>query len=131
MRLAAHTRIIHDARLALGLLAVLLLSACTWSSTCSVDKITTESLSDAVLGQAYSSTLSHECAGKEGASWELLSGELPPGITFSWDGRLSGTPTATGSFFFTVRLSLTSRGWGGTSFPSGSDTRGYTLTVRP
>lgn len=124
-------RIIHDTGVALGLVAVLSLAACTWSSTCSVNRITTESLPDAVLGQAYSSTLTHDCAGKEGASWDVLSGELPPGITLSWDGHLSGTPTATGSFSFTVRLSLTSRGWGGTTFPSGSDTRGYTLTVRP
>jgi hypothetical protein len=30
-----------------------------------------------------------------------------------------------------VLLSLTSRGWGGTVYNSGSDTLAYTLTVRP
>jgi len=68
----------------------------SWSSTCSKNKITTESLPDATVGEAYSFTLTHNCSGKEAASWELLDGELPPGITLSWDGRLFGTPTGNG-----------------------------------
>jgi hypothetical protein len=131
MRQALQTRIVHAASVALGLLAALVLTACSWSSTCSINKITTESLPDATVGQVYSFTLTHNCSGKEAASWELLDGAFPPGITLSYDGRLLGTPTATGSFFFSVLLSLTSRGWGGTIFSSGSDSRGHTLTVRP
>ena len=131
MRQAVQTRIVHAASVALGLVAALVLPACSWSSTCSINKITTESLPDATVGQVYSFTLTHNCSGKEAASWELLDGALPPGITLSYDGRLLGTPTAAGSFFFSVLLRLTSRGWGATIYNSGSDTRGYTLTVRP
>jgi hypothetical protein len=109
----------------LGLLAVLVLPACTWSSTCSVNKITTESLPDATVGQVYSFTLTHNCSGREAGSWQLQDGALPPGLALSWDGRLLGTPTATGSFGFSVLLSLTSRGSGATIHPSGSDSRTY------
>jgi hypothetical protein len=131
MRRAVQPRIVPAASVALGLVAALVLPACSWSSTCGTNKITTESLPDAAVGQVYSFTLTHNCSGKEAASWELVDGALPPGITLSYDGRLLGTPTATGSFFLRVLLSLTSRGWGGLIYDSGSDTRAYTLTVRP
>ncbi len=130
MRQAVETRIVHATSVALGLVAALVLPACTWSSTCSNHTITTESLSDATVGRVYSFTLTDNCSG-EAASWALVDGELPPGITLSYDGRLLGTPTATGSFFFQVVVSFTSRGWGATIYNSGSDSRGYTLTVRP
>jgi hypothetical protein len=111
------------------LIAVILLPACTASSTCSGGRITTESLPEAKVGVAYSVTLAHSCGGS-GASWEVLDGELPPGITLSWDGRLSGTPTAAGSYQVRVMLTLTSRGWGAATYTSGSDSRAYTLAVR-
>lgn len=130
MRQEVQTRIVHAAVL-LGLVAVSVLPACTWSSDCSINKITTESLPDATVGQVYSFTLTHNCDGKEAASWAIPDGALPPGITLSYDGHLLGTPTAAGSFSFRVSLSLTSREWGGVSYSSGSDSRGYILTVRP
>jgi hypothetical protein len=129
MQKAVRTRMVHATSVGLVLAAVFVLPGCTASSTCSNGKITTESLPDATVGVAYSFTLSHSCAGS-GASWELADGELPPGITLSWDGHLSGTPTAAGSFSFRVMLTLTSRGWGATTYTSGSDSRAYALTVR-
>jgi hypothetical protein len=131
MRQAVPPRIVHPASVALGLVAALALPACTWSSTCSVNKITTESVPDATVGQVYSFALTHNCSGKEAARWELLNSELPPGLELSWDGRLFGTPTEAGRFQFRVFLSLTSRGWGATEYPSGSDSRAYTIIVRP
>ena len=129
MQKAVRTRMFHATSVGLVLAAAFVLPACTASSTCSGGKITTDSVPDATVGVAYSFTFSHSCGGS-GASWELADGELPPGITLSWDGRLSGTPTATGSFFFRVMLTLSSRGWGATTYTSGSDSRAYTLTVR-
>jgi hypothetical protein len=116
---------------ALGLAVTLALAGCEWSSTCSSNKITTESLPDATLGQPYAFTLSHDCAGKEAATWVVLDGQLPPGIELSWDGRLFGAATEAGRFSVRVLLSLTTRGLGGVIQPSGSDSRAYTLTVRP
>jgi hypothetical protein len=37
-------------------------------------------------------------------TWSLSSGALPPGITFSSSGLLSGTPTATGSYTFSITV---------------------------
>jgi hypothetical protein len=121
----------HPAGVALGLAATLALQACTWSSTCSFTTITTASLPEATVGERYAFTLTHNCSGREAASWEVMTGELPPGIELAWDGRLFGAPTTAGHFSFQVSLSLTSRDWGATVVPSGSDSRNYTLTVRP
>jgi hypothetical protein len=54
------------------------------------------------------------------ATWVVQSGALPPGVTLSSAGLLSGTPTAEGSFTFVVRADS-----GGVS-----DTETETLTVR-
>jgi len=53
--------------------------------------------------------------------WDLPGGALPPGLTLSEDGRISGAPTAPGTFGFTVRVrdSLTQ-----------FDTRDYQLVVQ-
>jgi large repetitive protein len=59
--------------------------------------------------------------GPTSATWSIASGSLPPGINFSSDGVLSGTPTATGSYTFVVRAT----GGGGTT-----DTETETLNVR-
>jgi hypothetical protein len=53
--------------------------------------------------------------------WDLPGGALPPGLTLSEDGRISGAPTVPGTFGFTVRVrdSLTQ-----------FDTRDYQLVVQ-
>ncbi len=117
------------AGLALGLMAALALSAC-----CTINRITTDSLPDATVGELYSFTLTHNCSSKSanaGASWELLDGEPPAGIALSYDGRLLGTPSTPGNFFFSVLLRVTSRGLGASTYDTGSDSRSYTLVVRP
>lgn len=38
-------------------------------------------------------------------TWELVSGTLPPGLSLSNKGRITGTPTTTGTFTYTLRLS--------------------------
>lgn len=54
------------------------------------------------------------------ATWSLQSGALPPGITLSPSGVLSGTTTAEGSYGFVVKAQT----------GSPVDTETYTLTVR-
>ncbi|HCN28967.1 MAG TPA: hypothetical protein DIT64_09405 [Verrucomicrobiales bacterium] len=53
-------------------------------------------------------------------TWSVLSGALPAGVTLSSAGVLSGTPTAAGTFTFTVQVSDS----GG-----GTDTQQLVLTV--
>jgi len=54
-------------------------------------------------GTSYSQTLSAS-GGMQPYSWALASGGLPPGLTLSGGGLISGTPTSAGTFNFTVRV---------------------------
>ncbi len=64
--------------------------------------ITTASLSNATSGTAYSTTLA-ATGGQSPYTWALASGTLPAGLTLnSTSGVLSGTPSQSGTFNFTV-----------------------------
>jgi hypothetical protein len=70
-------------------------------------EITTTSLSSGNLDFAYSVTLT-ATGGLLPYSWEINSGNLPNGLTLnSSTGAISGTPTATGIFDFTGRVTDT------------------------
>jgi hypothetical protein len=51
----------------------------------------------------YGDTLT-ESGGTAPFTWSVSTGSLPPGVSLSPDGNLSGTPTATGAFTFTVQV---------------------------
>jgi hypothetical protein len=61
--------------------------------------ITTGSLPDAAVGASYSKQLE---ASLQAVTWSVTSGNLPPGLALSASGLISGTPTTTGTFSFTV-----------------------------
>ncbi len=65
--------------------------------------ITTTSLGGGLNGSAYSATLSGS-GGTLPYTWSILSGSLPPGLTLTANS-IGGTPTAAGTFNFTVQLS--------------------------
>jgi large repetitive protein len=65
-------------------------------------QITTGGLANATEGTAYAATLS--ASGGGSLTWTLSSGSLPAGLTLGANGVLSGTPTAGGSYTFTVRV---------------------------
>ena len=65
--------------------------------------VTTTSLPSAVLGVAYSVQLA-ATGGVAPYTWAISAGSLPTGLTLSSTGLLSGTPTASGSFTFTVQV---------------------------
>ncbi len=63
--------------------------------------VTPTTLSDGVVASAYSGTISATgCVGP--CTFAVTAGALPAGITLSSSGELAGTPTAGGSFDFTV-----------------------------
>ena len=90
--------------------------------------IVNPSVKPATVGQPYTETLAtkhvvtlNPPTGTDvQATWTLESGALPPGVTLSAAGVLSGTPTSEGSYGFVVRAQ------------SGNpiDTATYTLSVR-
>jgi hypothetical protein len=69
------------------------------------------------LGSSYSVQLSASGGGTQ--TWSLSGGSLPSGLQLSSSGLISGTPTATGDFSFTVRVSDGAR----------SATQAYSLSV--
>ncbi|MBQ4430830.1 MAG: putative Ig domain-containing protein, partial [Synergistaceae bacterium] len=63
--------------------------------------ITTASLDSGTTGQTYNDTLE---ASISGVTWSVISGNLPAGLTLnSSTGAITGTPTTSGTYTFTVR----------------------------
>lgn len=75
------------------------------------------------IGVPYSQTLSTS-GGTGPYSYAITAGALPVGMSMSSGGVLSGTPTAGGTFNFTVTTTDSSGGTGPFSMP-----RSYTLTI--
>jgi Putative Ig domain len=69
-------------------------------------QITTLGLTPGQQGQQYNAAFAAS-GGTQPYSWTISSGALPPGISLSTNGNLNGTPTATGAFTFTVRVTDT------------------------
>ena len=80
-------------------------------------KITTESLSAGGVGDPFAETLT--ATGYPAPDWNIATGALPAGLTLATDGKISGTPTASGVFIFTVKATNA----------SGSDTKQLKLSI--
>jgi uncharacterized protein (TIGR03437 family) len=59
-------------------------------------------LANSSVGAAYSFTFA-ATGGVTPYNWIVSSGSVPPGLTLSTSGALTGTPTATGTYSFTVQ----------------------------
>ena len=80
--------------------------------------ITTGTLPDGKVGEAYSQTLSAD--GTTPIKWSISGGTLPDGLSLNKDtGKISGTPTAAGSSTFTVKATNS----------AGSDTKELSITI--
>ena len=80
--------------------------------------ITTNSpIAGGTVGTPYSATLG---ASGDPTSWEIAEGTLPDGLTLNEStGEISGTPTADGTFNFTVKATNT----------GGSDSKSLSITI--
>lgn len=85
--------------------------------TPAVPKITTESLGAGGVGTPFAEALT--ATGYPVPTWNIATGILPAGLTLATDGKISGTPTVSGVFLFTVKATNA----------SGSDTKQLKLTV--
>lgn len=82
--------------------------------------MTTLTLPSATQGDVYASTLA--ATGGTGVfTWSVIEGALPPGLTLSSSGELSGTLTAAGTSSVTLRVSSGAQ----------SVDRAFTVTVAP
>ncbi|HEY1128618.1 MAG TPA: putative Ig domain-containing protein [Roseateles sp.] len=77
------------------------------------------------VGSAYSQSIGGASGATAPYTYALASGSLPAGLVLASNGTLSGTPTAGGSFNFTVTATDSSTGTGPFSATSGT----LTLTV--
>ncbi|MBI5075236.1 MAG: putative Ig domain-containing protein [Nitrospirae bacterium] len=66
--------------------------------------ITTTSLPGGVVGTAYPATTLTATGGFGPKTWSVSAGALPGGLTLSAAGVITGTPTAPGTFNFTVQV---------------------------
>ncbi|MGD7246808.1 putative Ig domain-containing protein [Ralstonia pseudosolanacearum] len=86
------------------------------------------------VGTAYSQSVASASGGTSPYTYALASGSLPPGLTLSTGGTLSGTPTSAGTFSFTVTATDSSTGTGPFSATSGTlslTIAAPTITVSP
>ena len=74
----------------------------TWTVTPAPLEVTTTSLPGATLGSAYSATLA-ATGGTPPYSWSVTSGSLPPGLSLSSSGTISGTPAEAGTYSLTIQ----------------------------
>jgi hypothetical protein len=82
--------------------------------------ITTNKLPNGTVGVAYSARV--EASQDLGADWFITGGKLPPGLQFD-DSRISGTPTAGGTFKFEVTVETH------TSNVDNDDSRRFTVLI--
>jgi len=71
------------------------------TTTAVAPTITTNTLPNGMTSTPYSAQLT--ASGTAPITWSLTSGNLPNGLTLSTGGTISGTPTTSGTFNFTVR----------------------------
>jgi RHS repeat-associated protein len=69
-------------------------------------QIATSALPAGVRGSSYTATLG-ATGGVTPYTWSLAAGQLPPGITLSPEGSLSGAPTSSGSYSVEIRVADT------------------------
>jgi hypothetical protein len=84
--------------------------------------ITTTTLPSGSVRRPYDAVLEFN-GGTGTTTWSVVDGQLPRGLTLSPAGIISGTPTAVGTFSFTVQAS--DAGWAGNVVA-----RAFSVTIR-
>lgn len=80
-----------------------------------------EQLENGTVGIAYSETL-NAAGGTSPYSFSLASGSLPPGLSLSSSGVISGTPTSAGTYTFSVTVT-------DSASPANSNTQTFQIIV--
>jgi arabinan endo-1,5-alpha-L-arabinosidase len=89
----------------LAVIALYLLQGCGGGPSSSTPlTITSASLAGGTVTLPYSATLDATGGTGSGYAWTVSAGALPGGLTLASSGVVSGTPTAAGTFNFTVEV---------------------------
>ena len=88
---------------------------------CTTITVSPSTLATGTVGVAYSQTIMAS-SGLAPLSFSITSGTLPPGLSLAGSGALAGTPTAAGTFAFTVTA---------TDAASCTGSQLYSLTINP
>jgi hypothetical protein len=83
-------------------------------------QITTTSLPNGPVNSSYSFMMVAS-GGTTPYRWSITSGSLPAGLTMSASGQISGTPSAAGTFSFTIQVA-------DSSSPTETATQAYSIT---
>ena len=86
--------------------------------------VVTDHLPHAVVGSAYKKVTLAALGGKKAYHWSVPAGGLPPGMKLSAAGALTGTPTMTGTWVFSVDVTDSSK-------PANAATWLLSVTVDP
>jgi Putative Ig domain/IPT/TIG domain len=86
--------------------------------------VTTTSLPGGQVGAVYGPATLAAAGGVTPYSWSVTGGALPPGLSLSSGGIISGTPTAYGTFSFTVTVT-------DSETPAMTASQGLSITVKP
>lgn len=108
-----------------ALIAVLFVAGCTTGGGATFT-VTTPSgaLATVVVNSALAQTTLAASNGTAPYTWSVTSGSLPAGVTLTPAGVLSGTPTAFGTFNFTVQVS-------DSATPAHTATANFSVLVNP
>jgi hypothetical protein len=79
-------------------------------------QITTDSLPNGTNGSPYSQQL-HATGGQAPYTWSVNDGSLPPGLSLSGSGLISGDPSEAGTFSFSAAVEDNLGGWATQFFP--------------
>ena len=93
-----------------------------YTALSTLQKFTRESLPDGIINQSYNKQL--YMVGYSPFYFSITDGELPPGLVLNSKGYITGTPTKSGSYTFTVMGTYGNSGWGL------YDEKKFTLTIR-
>ena len=75
------------------------------------------------VGEPYTAELEVDGDGDE---FRVVSGDLPPGMSFSDDGEFFGNPTVAGAFTFTIEVFDLFRG-----FIDARASKGFSISIAP
>lgn len=87
-------------------------------------QVTTQSLPQGVINAPYSTTTLSATGGVTPYAWNVASGNLPPGLSLSRAGVVSGTPTAAGGYGFTVAVADSEQ-------PPSVANAGFSISINP